>query len=257
MRFLRPFLLSLGGFCFAFAYVLCFPVYVLGLRYLSDYRPLIRLSMWMSQLWFFCSGLRWRLHYAAPLVNGQPYVLCANHSSYLDVPAIFLTGLPLVFVGKSELSKIPLFGYMYKRMHITVDRSILRSRYEVLARAQKALSHGKSLVFFPEGGIRSKNPPLMASFQEGAFRTAIEAQVPVVPMTVMYNWMIMPKYHRNPPYKPYRHLVHLQIHTPIPTQGMQAKDASALLQRVKACIEQPLRDNFSTLFPKTNAITSA
>ena len=256
MRVLRPCLVGVGAFAIILSYMLCFPLFLLGLRYLSDQRPLIRLSRRISQFLFLCSGLRWRIHYASPLKEGQPCILCANHSSYLDIPAIFLVDRPLVFVGKNKFSKIPLFGYMYKRMHILVNRSSLYSRYRVLTSAQDALRAGKMLVIFPEGGIRSKHPPQLASFQQGAARIAISEQVPIVPITIMYNWMIWPKYPRRPLYKPYTHRIRLHIHAPISTQGLQEKDVAELTKQVRNCIEQPLRNTFSTLFTKSHASSS-
>lgn len=252
MWVLRPFLLVGGGVIFALAYALCFPLYVLGLGYLRDRRPLYKLSGRLAQVWLLGAGLRWRLSYAVPLSKGQSYVFCANHSSYLDVPSLFLTKLPVVFVGKSALGRIPLFGYMYRRMHIMVDRENLRSKYQVLKQAARALQQGMSLVFFPEGGIRSKVPPRLASFQEGAFRTAIAAQVPIVPVTLLYNWMILPKYPRKPRYRPYRHRIQLQVHAPIPTQGLRVEEASKLLKQVREQVEQPLKEVFPSLFSETN-----
>ena len=237
---------------FAIGYVVCFPFFALGLRYLSNHRSLIRLSMRCSQLWFVCSALRWRIRYEKELKVGQSYVFCANHNSYLDVPSIFLTNQPLVFVGKSALAHIPLFGYMYRRMHIMVNRDNLRSRYNVLEAAQAALKENKSLVFFPEGGIHSKYPPCLAPFKKGAFRVAITSQVPIVPITIMYNWMIMPKYARQPPYRPYTHRVELLIHTPISTQNLREEDEHLLMKQVRARIEQPLRKTFPTLFTELN-----
>lgn len=229
-------------------YLLCFPVFALGFRYLSDQRSLYSLSRCLCQLWLLASGLRWRLYYEVPLKVDQSYVFCANHNSYLDIPSLFLIHLPLSFVGNSTWERIPLFGYMYRRMHILVNRLHLHKRYEVLSQAREAIQTGKSLVFFPEGGIRSKCPPRLTSFKKGAFRSAIATQVPIVPVTILYNWMIMPRYPINPPYKPYKHLIHLHIHAPISTHGLREEDTTALMQQVHNCIERPLREAFPTLF---------
>ena len=255
MRFLRPYVIVFGTFLMILSYLLCFPLFVIGLRYLSNYRPLIGLSRRLCQLWLLFSGLRWRLDYEVVLKSNQSYVLCANHSSYLDIPAVFLIKLPLVFVGNSAWERVPLFGYMYKRMHILANRLHLHKRYKVLERAKDTIYTGKSLVFFPEGGIRSKYPPCLAPFKKGAFRSAIATQVAVVPVTILYNWMIMPKYPRTPPHKPYNHLIHLKIHAPISTKGLREEDTSSLMQQVRSCIERPLRESFSTLFEEKDSST--
>jgi 1-acyl-sn-glycerol-3-phosphate acyltransferase len=91
-----------------------------------------------------------------------------------------------VFVGKSELSKIPLFGFFYKRTCILVDRNSPKSRHEVFQRAQKRLEQGMSICIFPEGGVPDEIIEL-DDFKDGAFRLAIEHQIPIVPMVFPDN----------------------------------------------------------------------
>ena len=232
-----------GFLIFAIAYVICFPAFVLGLRYMRDQRSMCVLSTFLAKLWMLGSGLRWRARYEQPLDKGEAYVFCANHSSYLDVPTLFTIDSTLVFVGKSSLRKVPLFGYMYKHMHIVVDRGSLRSRGSVLLRAREVLQNGRSLAFFPEGGIRSKEPPRMARFYEGAFRVAIEAQKPLVPVTILYNWMILPKY-RCSFVEKYRHLLDYYVHRPISTQGMTMDQLPQLMDQVRARIDSTLSQHF-------------
>lgn len=122
----------------------------------------------------------------------QQYILCANHFSYLDIPALGLFPKPFKFVGKSQLSKIPLFGLMYNKIHITVNRSSYKSRAMSLAKARSALKSGFSLGFFPEGGIRLKEFPNMVNFQDGAFRLAVEHNIPIIPVSFLDNHFILP-----------------------------------------------------------------
>jgi 1-acyl-sn-glycerol-3-phosphate acyltransferase len=93
---------------------------------------------------------------------------------------------PFVFVGKKELAKIPLFGFFYKRTCILVDRSSPKSRMEVFERAQKRLKQGMSICIFPEGGVPDESI-VLDEFKDGAFRLAIEHEIPVVPMTFYDN----------------------------------------------------------------------
>ena len=243
---LRPFLLVWGLLVFAFAYAVCFPVFTWGLKYMKDRRPLHALSACLAKVWMVSSGLLWRVRYEEPLDRSQAYVFCANHSSYLDVPTLFTMNRTLVFVGKSSLARLPLFGYMYKRMHIVLDRGSMRSRGEVLPRARATLDRGDSLVFFPEGGICSKTPPRMARFYEGAFRTAIESQVPIVPVTILYNWMIFPKY-RPSFVDRYRHRLAYYVHVPISTRGMTVRQVPELMEQVRTCIEMTLSRHFPSV----------
>jgi 1-acyl-sn-glycerol-3-phosphate acyltransferase len=94
---------------------------------------------------------------------------------------------PFVFVGKKELAKIPLFGFFYKRTCILVDRNSTRSRMEVFDRAQKRLNQGLSICIFPEGGVPADESIALDEFKDGAFRLAIEHQIPIVPLTFMDN----------------------------------------------------------------------
>lgn len=122
----------------------------------------------------------------------RQYVFCPNHFSYLDIPLMAWNPHNTVFVGKHDMESIPLFGFMYRKLHITVDRSRLRSRYTTYLRCTQAVDEGKSLVIFPEGGIVSSNPPQMARFKDGPFRLAVEKQIPIVPVTIPDNWRLMP-----------------------------------------------------------------
>ena len=252
--FLRPILLVLGYLTLAVMYMCCFAYFVWGLKYMKDRGPLYRLLAYTAKAWLLGSGLGWRIRYQAPLNPQQAYVFCANHTSFLDIPSLFLLRASMVFVGKDSLGRIPLFGYMYKRLHITVDRERAKSRYQVLGLAKARLQEGMSLLFFPEGGIRSKEPPQMVRFLEGAFRTAIEAQVAIVPVSILYNWMIMPKY-RRPFLKPYHHQVVLEVHAPISTQNMTLKQVPDLIKEVRSQIQKPLESHFPSSFTQADETT--
>jgi 1-acyl-sn-glycerol-3-phosphate acyltransferase len=89
---------------------------------------------------------------------------------------------PFVFVGKHELKNIPLFGFFYKRTCILVDRNNPTSRRAVFESAQKRLNQGLSICIFPEGGVPDESV-ILDDFKDGAFRLAIDHQIPVVPMT--------------------------------------------------------------------------
>ena len=117
----------------------------------------------------------------------QSYVFIANHTSMTDIMLMLaVVRNPFVFVGKKELVKIPLFGFFYKRTNIMVDRSSSKSRMEVFERAQKRLSQGVSICIFPEGGVPDESV-MLDEFKDGAFRMALEHQIPIVPLTFADN----------------------------------------------------------------------
>jgi len=120
--------------------------------------------------------------------KGRSYMLVANHASMTDIMLMLvICKNPFVFVGKKELAKIPIFGFFYKRTCILVDRSSSKSRFEVFKRAQARLNQGLSICIFPEGGVTDDHNVLLDEFKDGAFRLAIEHQIPIVPMTFVDN----------------------------------------------------------------------
>ena len=115
------------------------------------------------------------------------YMFIANHTSMADIMLMLVSVKnPFVFVGKKELSKIPLFGFFYKRTCILVDRSSPKSRQAVFLRAQRRLQSGVSICIFPEGGVSEEHIDL-DPFKDGAFRLAINHQIPIVPLTFADN----------------------------------------------------------------------
>ena len=125
------------------------------------------------------------------LEKGKSYIFLANHFSYLDVAMMGFVPGDAVFVGKASIRKVPFFGYYFKNLHIAVDRGRVKSRAETMRRAGLALDRGSSMVLFPEGGIYTQNPPFMVPFKNGAFRLAIEKQIPIIPVTLSYNHVIL------------------------------------------------------------------
>jgi 1-acyl-sn-glycerol-3-phosphate acyltransferase len=170
-----------------------------------------------------------------------PYIYCPNHASYLDIPSLCY-GLPghFLFVGKASLTKVPLFGYMFRRLYIPVDRNRIKSKYDTMIKCYKAIDDKKSIAIFPEGTIPKGNHPNLISFKDGPFRMAIEKQVAIVPVTIAYNWIILPDDNK---FIPRRHLMKMVIHEPIETKGMTLEDTELLKQRTFAVIEEELKNS--------------
>jgi 1-acyl-sn-glycerol-3-phosphate acyltransferase len=145
----------------------------------------------MARIWakviLFGMGFYYKIEREQETIKGKSYMFVANHTSMTDIMLMLVSVKnPFVFVGKQELVKIPLFGFFYKRTCILVDRSSQKSRMEVFARAQKRLSQGLSICIFPEGGVPDESIAL-DEFKDGAFRLAIEHQIPIVPLTFADN----------------------------------------------------------------------
>ena len=146
----------------------------------------------MARIWarfiLFGMGFYYRVEREQEPENRKSYMFVANHTSMADIMLMLaITRNPFVFVGKVELVKIPLFGFFYKRTCILVDRKSSKSRMEVFNRAQKRLEQGLSICIFPEGGVPEDESILLDDFKDGAFRLAIEHQIPIVPITFADN----------------------------------------------------------------------
>ncbi|MEK8179070.1 lysophospholipid acyltransferase family protein [Flavobacterium buctense] len=145
----------------------------------------------MARIWakfiLFGMGYRVRVAFEEKPQEGKSYMFVANHTSMTDIMLMLsIVKNPFVFVGKKELSKIPLFGFFYKRTCILVDRKSSKSRMAVFERAQNRLKQGVSICIFPEGGVPDESV-VLDEFKDGAFRLAIEHEIPIVPMTFYDN----------------------------------------------------------------------
>lgn len=146
----------------------------------------------MARIWakviLFGMGFYYKIEREQELEPGKSYMLVSNHTSMTDIMLMLVVARnPFVFVGKVELAKIPLFGFFYKRTCILVDRKSSKSRMEVFERAQKRLAQGLSICIFPEGGVPDDESILLDEFKDGAFRLALEHQIPIVPITFPDN----------------------------------------------------------------------
>jgi 1-acyl-sn-glycerol-3-phosphate acyltransferase len=136
------------------------------------------------------------------------------------------------------MERVPLFGFMYRKLHITVDRERLRSKYDTFIKSRVALDQGKSLVIYPEGGIYCSDPPHMVRFKDGAFRLAIEKQIPLVPVTITHNWIILPPNE----FVLHRGKITVIFHEPIETRGLTLENLNELKLRVFNIIDEELRN---------------
>ena len=164
-----------------------------------------------------------------PLRGGA--VIVSNHSSYLDIPVLTdVLNRDHAFLGKSSIAKVPLFGYMYSKLHILVDRSDRYSKKRSVQIAMRNLGLGRLVVIFPEGTIRHQIQPGLGEMKDGAFFLAVQAQVPIIPITLPINWKIFPDDDRFVG-KCMRPIA--IIHPPILTKGLTDADVPALKEQLR------------------------
>ena len=167
--------------------IVMFPVLLISISKESWYPFFFKLARFWAKFILVGMGFRWIVESEQTPNPSKSYMFIANHTSMADIMLMLVSVKnPFVFVGKKELAKIPLFGFFYKRTCILVDRSSAKSRQGVFLRAQKRLKTGVSICIFPEGGVPEEHI-LLDEFKDGAFRLAINHQIPVVPLTFADN----------------------------------------------------------------------
>jgi 1-acyl-sn-glycerol-3-phosphate acyltransferase len=138
-------------------------------------------TLW-GDAWFFLLFIRHKNIYEQPLRPNQSYIFVANHISYMDTPTIVKTfKRPVRPLGKVEMTKIPLFGFIYKKVIVTVDRSSTANRIKSVQVLKSLLRKGVSVLVFPEGTFNTTGKPV-AEFYDGAFRIAIQTGMPIKPV---------------------------------------------------------------------------
>ncbi|AUP79331.1 lysophospholipid acyltransferase family protein [Flavivirga eckloniae] len=163
------------------------PVLLISISKESWYPFFFKIARVWAKMILIGMGFGYRIDREQIPDKNKSYMFIANHTSMADI-MLMLASIknPFVFVGKKELAKIPLFGFFYKRTCILVDRSSSKSRKGVFLRAQRRLRSGLSICIFPEGGVPDEHIEL-DTFKDGAFRLAINHQIPIVPLTFADN----------------------------------------------------------------------
>ena len=161
-------------------------------------------------------------------------VYAGNHLSYYDTPVLFAK-LPFQFriLAKAGLWKIPFIGwYLNRSGQVPIDQSSARAGVASLARGVKTLEAGLPLVIFPEGGRAADGQ--LQDMVAGAAWMAIKAQVPLVPLTLVGTYELLPihVYALNP--RPLK----LIVGDPISTEGLTTRDAERLTQQLRSVIHE-------------------
>ncbi|HQW04613.1 MAG: 1-acyl-sn-glycerol-3-phosphate acyltransferase [Flavobacteriales bacterium] len=229
---------------FALVFFLSLVVLYIPFRILLFRPKRYQMAFRLKRTWAFflqwVSGVPVRVERRAILPKA-PYIICSNHSSYLDIIQMYNV-IPeyFLFMGKYELLRWPLFNMFFKDMNIAVNRGSHVEAAKAFRRAANALDRGTSLALFPEGTIPVFTPRLKP-FKDGAFKLAIEKQVPIVPVTFLDHWRLFGEptdlLSRGHP-----GFARAVIHPAISTVGLTMDDLVILRTQVYRTIEEPLLD---------------
>lgn len=228
------------GFWVVFWFLLLYPLIRFGLSHPKRYRfaHLVR-KFWGKMLLLF-GFIRVQTFYEVPLDPKQSYMIVPNHTSQVDIVTL-AAKLPIFFnfMAKAELERIPVFGIWFRTIDIAVERKDARKSALAYRKALNWIEEGNSMVIFPEGTISSQVPK-MIKFKDGPFRIAIEKQIPLLPITIIGNWELLPDqgvFEGKPGF------AYQYVHQPISTNGLTLNDIDLLKDKVYQVINNKLQAN--------------
>lgn len=148
-------------------------------------------SIWM-RIFFFLTGCSFKIRGRENFKQGENYIVTCNHNSFMDVPCTtpFIPGANKT-IAKIEMAKIPVFGLIYKRGSVLVDRKDKDSRKDSFRKMKNVLNTGMHMCIYPEG-TRNKTDQPLTSFHDGAFKLAIETKKSIIPTLLFNTRKVMP-----------------------------------------------------------------
>ena len=195
------------------------------------------ISHYFGKFWgcmnLFLTGISVSVSGQEHIREGQSYIIMSNHQSALDI--LVLYGYMLLqfrWVMKIELRKYPIFGLGCERIgHIYIDRGDSEKAHESLKAAGQKIRSGTSVLFFPEG-TRSRDGRLLP-FKKGGFVIALEAGVPILPVTISGSLPLLPR----KSLKIIPGNIRMRFHEPILMDGYTYETKEGLMEKVRNVIE--------------------
>jgi 1-acyl-sn-glycerol-3-phosphate acyltransferase len=193
---------------------------------------------YIFRTWYLLTGIWHKDIYEEKEDRSKQYIFVANHISYMDIPPFLLAiHQPVRILGKYEMVKVPVFGWIYRMAVVLVERSSAEARARSVRALRSALKKNISIFIFPEGTLNETGEPLKEFF-DGAFRLAIEMQTPIKPLLFIDT---VDRLHYSGLFKltpgPNR-VVHL---TEVSVDGLTMNDLKALKQKVHDMMDAGLR----------------
>jgi 1-acyl-sn-glycerol-3-phosphate acyltransferase len=221
----------------AFFYFLLYPLLYYFSRKPAGYKYMNKLRRLWGFLSSACVGIFYRFTFEVPIDRTKTYIICPNHTSNLDISVMsLLVKNDFSFMGKEELTEGIVTRLFFRTVDVPVNRDSKMSSYRAFKKAMEKLQNGTTMIVFPEGGIADDYPPIIQSFKNGPFRLAIEAGIPIIPVTSLNTWKMLwdtgTKYGSRPG------ICNIFVHKPIETAHLTIEDADNLRDRVYQIIQQ-------------------
>lgn len=210
--------------------IILLPTWIMGLLpEPKRTRSFIQLSrIWMA-VWLPLAGIRLVIKGREKFVKGENYVVVCNHNSFMDVP-VTSPGIPggNKTIAKIEMAKIPLFGLIYRRGSVLVDRKSEESRLKSYTYMKRVLEMGLHMCIYPEGTRNKSNNPLK-EFKDGAFRLAIETGKPVIPAVLFNTKKVLPQ---QKTFYFWPSKIEMHFLDPVETKDLQMSDVKQLKESI-------------------------
>ena len=179
------FVFSIYGFIiFLLVMFLLFPFFIIAFskKPLPGGNLVMKVARIWARLFLFLTGIRTEKIYEET-TDDKEYIFVTNHVSYIDIPMMMIVteGKNIRILGKAEMANIPIFGSIYKRGAVVVNRDNPEARARSVEKLIKFINKKVSILICPEGTFNKSNEPLKF-FYDGAFRIAIETQKPIKPI---------------------------------------------------------------------------
>jgi 1-acyl-sn-glycerol-3-phosphate acyltransferase len=216
-----------------------YPIFFFLLKSEKNVHKAFKLKkIWAKMILFFTAIKVKKIN--QELLPKPPYVICANHASYLDIVVMFvLIPETFLFLGKAELLKWPIIRIFFRNMDIPIDRSNNMRARRSIELTKTAVQKGFSIAIFPEGLIPNEGIPAMKPFKKGAFVLAISQQVPIVPITFSNNWKLFGT--ESDVFGPGRPgIAKCIFHDPIYTEGLKIEGINELIKKTYSKIESEI-----------------
>lgn len=223
---------------FALPFILMFPLFYVALR-AKKFDFVFKLKGFWARIICFGTFLYPVISYQSKKYKlPRPCVIVSNHTSYLDIIFTpFYVDHVAAWIGKHELLKIPLFKYFFVYLDIPVNRKKNTDAHKAFTDSGKKIDNNISVVIYPEGTISESGK--LKIFKNGAFKLAIEKQVPIIPVVNLNNWQFLQnggffKSNGRPG------IPQIYVGDAISTLGMTEKDVPELKEKVHTFINDEL-----------------
>lgn len=223
----------------AFFFFLLYPFLYFYSRKRQRFRVMNKFRRLLGFLSSAAVGIFYSYSFEETIDWSKKYIICANHTSSLDITAITLmVKSNFAFLGKDELLNNPVTGLFFRTIDIPLNRESKISSFRAFKKAGEYIEQGMTMVIFPEGHISDEYPPELHAFKSGPFRLAIEHNIPIIPVSIHDAWKKM--WDDGSEYGSRPGICHICVHAPVDTSMLGITDADQLNEQIYRIIKEGL-----------------